>query len=190
MTYSSNSRITDTEEGITPELSPSYSRLINGTYARKTLPSITPFALSSLSGNDGYKSAIGYGANSIYSTSTTPDILIYLGKSNNEPTFGDYAPATDVNVRLAYQFKKRSASYDTTTKTYTNTVEVTLTNNSENILEVNEILLAYATSSSNISSNAVCVSRDILGENAFTIGANESVGFELTIKYTIAEPLQ
>ena len=39
-------------------------------------------------------------------------------------------------------------------------------------------------------STGVYYTRDLLGENSFVFNAKESVDFELTIKYTIAEPLQ
>ena len=158
-------------EDVSQTLSPRYSRNIAGDYVLAGFTSnfISSeynfyFSYGATMNRDGVK-AIGFGNN------TTP------------PTFNDYIPTGNTATKLTAVKKTDNTVYDDNTKTYTNTSNYTLTNNTENDLEINEIMLG--------SSGTACYyTRDLLGENSFIIGANDSVNFEITIKYTIAEPLQ
>ena len=84
-------------------------------------------------------------------------------------------------MKLTSVTTSNTTTYNDNTKTYTNVRMFTITNDSSNILPVNEIL---------IGTRGIAYIRELLGDNSFTIGAKESVKFELTIKYTVAEPLQ
>lgn len=161
---------TNVTEDVTQDLSPRYSRLVTGSYA------IIDFRPEFFrSGAFGFT----YG-NMIYSGSFP---AIGFGNNTANPTFNDYTPTGNVNTALNSVRKEYKIIYDDATKTYTCTGKYTLTNPTDNVLEINEIMLGYG--------DIRCYyTRDTLGDNSFTMGAKESVDFELTIKYTIAEPLQ
>ena len=158
-------------EDISPELSPRYSRTIKGTYVQ------AKFAPNFISTNEDFGFAYG-------PTLTGANNIIWFGKNTSPVTFNDYAPIGDYTVDLTRSQTKCNATYNSDTKTYTIISEYTLTNHSDNDLPVNEILIGRGADS------GVAYIREVLGENSFTIGAKESVKFEITIKYTIAEPLQ
>ena len=178
MTYSAIGN-TNVTEDVSYELSPRYSRLPNGSYALVAFPD----ALL----NANYAPVFYYGAGV-----TSGARCIGFGSNETAPSFNDYAPS--VSPTLARQLNSvRTSSktvYDDMTKTYTLTETYTLTNPSSNDLLINEILLGGLGSIISTTSNQLFVTRDLLGDNSFTIAGNESVKFELTVKYTIAEPLQ
>ena len=157
-------------EDVAQELSPRYSRLVNGSYAIKDFrPEFFKF------GSFGFT----YG-NMIFDGDTP---VIGFGNNTANPTFNDYTPTGNVKTTLNGVRADFKTIYDDATKTYIFTGNYTLTNPTDNVLEINEIMLGYG--------NIECYyTRDTLGDNSFTIGAKESVKFEITIKYTIAEPLQ
>jgi hypothetical protein len=164
-------------EDVSPELSPRYSRRINGDYV------LAPFPQSIL--NTIYPCDFAYG-------SRTQSYYRFIGFGNNTKavTFNDYAPTSLVGDTTITSVRATSnTTYDETSKTYTLVETYTLTNQTSKQLEVNEILLGGRGDSGN-EQGYIYITRDLLGDNSFTIGANESVKFELTIKYTIAEPLQ
>lgn len=157
-------------EDVTPELSPRYSRKYDGDYA-----------LTGYRGNIFSSSTIySFGFGNLMNTQGV--CCIGFGDNTAEVTFNDYVP-TGKYQPITSTKKSNETTYDSNTKTYTTIVKFTLTNPSSNILNINEIMLGSA-------STYVYYTRDLLGENSFVLNANESVDFELTIKYTIAEPLQ
>lgn len=164
-------------EDVSPELSPRYSRAINGNYI------LVPFPQAAI--NSQYVCDFAYG-----SVNQSYYRFVGFGNNTNAVTFNDYAPTSLVGntsirtVRTSYK-----TTYDETSKTYTLVELYTLTNPLSTALEVNEILVGGRGSIGD-ETGACYITRDLLGDNSFTIGANESVKFELTIKYTIAEPLQ
>ena len=113
----------------------------------------------------------------------------WFGNSTIEPTFDDYTVSGDYSTPLTKVYKGLEGSYDGSTKTYTVVASYTLTNPTSNQLVINEIALGF-TPSYGSGVGSYLITRDLLGSEAFTIEANESVNFELTIKYTIAEPLR
>ena len=155
-------------EDVSRELSPRYSRNIAGNYV---LEFFQPTFISSSN-----TFSFGYGTYNINTLS-----CIWFGKNTAPVTFNDYSAVGDYNVRLDAVQTSNNTTYNDNTKTYTNVRMFTITNTSSNILPVNEILIGTKT---------IAYIRELLGENSFTIGANESVKFELTIKYTVAEPLR
>lgn len=157
-------------EDVAQNLSPRYSRAITGAYQK------SEFAPYFIKSNQTFRF--------VYGVTGGAGPLIWFGKNTAPVTFEDYAPVGDYVVSLSSNKTRSNTTYDDSTKTYTYVSEYTLTNNSSNELPVNEILIG------NGDSGFVAYIRELLGENSFTIGANESVKFELTIKYTIAEPLQ
>ena len=167
LTYSAigNNNVT---EDVSHELSPRYSRNIAGTYV------LEYFNGTFISSDNTFLFA--YGTYNITSKS-----CIWFGKNTAPVTFNDYAAVGDYSMQLTAVATSNTTTYNDNTKTYTNVRMFTITNNSSNILPVNEIL---------IGTTKIAYIRELLGENSFTIGANESVKFELTIKYTVAEPLQ
>ena len=164
-------------EDVSQELSPRYSRTINGKYA------LVPFPRDVI--NSLYACDFAYGpVNQSYYR------FVGFGNNTNAVTFNDYAPTSLVGgARITAVRSSYNTTYDETSKTYTTVELYTLTNQSSIPLEVNEILLGGKGEFRN-EVGACYITRDLLGDNSFTIGANESVKFELTIKYTIAEPLQ
>ena len=160
-------------EDVSQNLSPRYSRTTNGNYA------LAFFTSNFIQTNQEFKF--------IYGIVPTPySFTIWFGKNTSAVNFNDYAPIADYNVILTSSETKNSTTYDDNLKTYTNVREYTLTNNSDNDLIVNEILIG---GSNNVPYGTAYL-RELMGDNSFTISAKESVKFELTIKYTIAEPLQ
>lgn len=167
LTFSAIGDSNITEE-VTPELSPRYSRTTNGSYGLVDFPSTfintrTPFVFY-------------YGSSLSLSVRT-----IGFGNNDTPVSFYDYIPqgtaTTLVSTRKSY-----STIYDQNTKTYTITELYVITNTSSNDLIINEIMIG--------SGDNIYITRDLLGENSFTLNGNESVNFEITIKYTIAEPLK
>lgn len=176
LTYSAIGK-TNVIEDVSQELSPRYSRAINGNYA------LVPFPQGIL--NSLYPCDFAYGS---YNQSYTR--AIGFGNNTNGVTFNDYAPTSSVgNTAITAVRTNYNTTYDETTKTYTLVETYTLTNQLSTPLEVNEIFLG---GKGDFASDLgfVYITRDLLGDNSFTIGDKESVKFELTIKYTIAEPLQ
>lgn len=167
-----NSNVT---EDVSQEVSPRYSRLLDGSYA---LADFKPYVFSPSYG----MSYISYGKQ--YS-STSGQRALWFGSGTNPVTFNDYAPSTIQNVNIIFTRSSYTVVYDETTKTYTSTEIYTLTNNTDLTLEITEILLGAP-----MGYYGIAYIRELLGENSFTFNARESVKFELTIKYTIAEPLQ
>ena len=169
LTYSAigNTNIT---EDVTPELSPRFSRTYNGNYV------LMDFIPSIFSSNT--TCAFSFGAN----MNKNAQCCIGFGDNTTEVTFNDYSPTGKYTPISSVQ-KTSETTYDNNTKTYTRIVKFTLTNPSSNTLNINEIMIGAA-------GTTVYYTRDLLGENSFVFNANESVDFELTIKYTIAEPLQ
>ena len=169
LTYSAigNTKVT---EDVAIELSPWYSRRFNGNY------SLADFISSIFSSNASCAFSFGAG---MYNEAPC---CIGFGDNTAEVTFNDYSPTGTYTPIRSVQ-KSTETTYDNSTKTYTRIVKFTLTNPSSNILNINEIMIGAG-------STLVYYTRDLLGENSFVINANESVDFELTIKYTIAEPLQ
>ena len=165
-------------EDVSQELSPRYSRSITGAY--NTPPFIPDFI------NTSYEPSFNYGA--WYSVTPTNSRLIYFGDNTANVTFNDYAPTGEHTVEINSVRKSAITTYDENTKTYTSVETFTLTNNSKYDLPINEILLAISSSSGGNAQYAYV--RELLGGNSFTLNSKESVNFELTIKYTIAEPLQ
>lgn len=161
---------TNVTEDVTHELSPRYSRLATGSYAIKDFrPEFFKYGAF----------VFTYG-NMIYNGSAP---CIGFGNNTANPTFNDYAPTGNVKTTLNNVRAEYNTIYDDATKTYIFTGKYTLTNPTDNMLEINEIMLGYG--------DIGCYyTRDTLGDNSFTIGGKESVKFEITIKYTIAEPLQ
>lgn len=176
LTYSAIGK-TNVIEDVSQELSPRYSRDVNGNYV------LSPFPQAVL--NSAFPCEFAYGSYFISAYR-----FIGFGNNTNAVTFNDYGPTSLVGktpitaVRTSY-----NTTYDETSKTYTLVEIYTLTNRLSTPLEVNEILLGGRGSIGN-ENGEIYITRDLLGDNSFTIGANESVKFELTIKYTIAEPLQ
>ena len=159
---------TNITEDVSHELSPRYSRNISGNYVLEF------FQPSFISSENTF--LFGYGARDVNGLS-----CIWFGKNTAPVTFNDYAAVGDYRITLGAVETSNTTTYNDNTKTYTNVRMFTITNTSSNILPVNEILIGTGT---------IAYIRELLGENSFTIGAKESVKFELTIKYTIAEPLQ
>ena len=166
-------------EDVSQALSPRYSRAITGAY--KT-PLFIPEFIST-----EYEPSFKYGA--WYTLSQTNTRLIYFGDNTANVTFNDYAPTGEHTVQINSVRKQAITTYDENTKTYTSVETFTLTNNANYDLPINEILLAVNSPSSGEYAQYAYV-RELLGENSFTLNSKESVNFELTIKYTIAEPLQ
>ena len=165
-------------EDVSKELSPRYSRTITGAY--KTLPFIPEFISTEVI------PAFKYGA--WHTSSQTNRRLIYFGNNTANVTFNDYAPTGEYVAEIDSVRKTATTTYDENTKTYTSVETFTLTNNNNYNLPINEILLAVTPPSGAYAQYAYV--RELLGENSFTLNSKESVNFELTIKYTIAEPLQ
>ena len=171
--YSSltGSAIGDTKvtEDVSQNLSPRYSRNIYGQY---TIGSFTPSFI-----NSGVGYSICYGAKI-----PSGAFSIWFGKNTAPVSFDDYAPVSNyTSLQLTAVETSTNTIYDSNSKTYTTVKMYTITNPSDNELPVNEIL---------IGNDRTAYLREVLNENSFIIGAKESVKFELTIKYTIAEPLQ
>ena len=168
LTYSAIGNTNITEE-VTPELSPRYSRTNNGSYRLVSFPvNVTDTSR-----------AFGFS----YGNTITGDYrTIGLGNNETAVSFYDYTPHGTA-TSIASTRKSFSTVYDENTKTYTITELYVITNTSSNDLIINEIMLGSG-------NNYMYITRDLLGENSFTLNANESVNFEITIKYTIAEPLQ
>lgn len=165
-------------EDVTQEISPRYSRSIRGEYK-------TPIFIPNFISTDETPS-FKYGA--WYTFSSTNTRLIYFGDNTANVTFNDYAPTGEHDVEINAIRKSATTTYDKNTKIYTNVETFTLTNNSNYDLPINEILLAVSSYSGEYAQYAYV--RELLGENSFTLNSKESINFELTIKYTIAEPLQ
>lgn len=169
LTYSAigNTNIT---EDVTPELSPRYSRKYNGDYE------LVYYASEIFSSGTSYAFSFGNNINKQGSCA------IGFGDNTTEVTFNDYSP-TGQYQPITSVLKSTKTTYNNNTKTYTKIAKFTLTNPYGTTLNINEIMLG--------SGNAlVYYTRDLLGENSFVLNAKESVDFELTINYTIAEPLQ
>lgn len=179
LTYSAigDSNVT---EDVAHELSPRYSRLPSGSYALVAFPN----ALL----NASYPATFFYGA----SPNISGARCIGFGSNETPPSFNDYAPSVSSGLTMQLNSTRVSSKiiYDDITKTYTLTELYTLTNTTKNNLVINEILLGGLGSIIGTTSIQLYVTRDLLGNNSFTISGNESVKFELTVKYTIAEPLQ
>ena len=165
-------------EDVTQELSPRYSRTITGAY--KTSLFVPDFISTDTI------PAFKYGA--WYTSNQTNTRLIYFGNNTANVTFNDYAPTGEHVAEINSVRKTATTTYDENTKTYTSIETFTLTNNTNYDLPINEILLAVNAYSGSYAQYAYV--RELLGENSFTLNSKESVNFELTIKYTIAEPLQ
>lgn len=191
LTYSSigNSNVT---EDVANNLSPRYSRSISGNYILNPIGNY--YAGIILPSDISRVPTFDYGANDYIGGTSSSDYKrrIWFGSNTTPPTFDDYAPTGEHKVYLESTRTSYQTSYNKTTHTYTSVETFTLTNNSGYILEVNEILMGATSSIDYSGSNrgSCAYTRDLLGENSFSIGAKESVKFELTIKYTIAEPLQ
>lgn len=166
-------------EDVSQDLSPRYSRNYRGDYVLAQFPAW----LLDLSVNPTF----------LFGQSSYPRALrvVNFGNNTTDVTFNDYG-ATGTSTQLSDIRTDYKTTYDENTKTYTSIETFTLTNNTENVLEINEILLGGCgfETSTNGRGAQIYVTRNLLGENAFTMSARESVKFELTIKYTIAEPLQ
>ena len=191
LTYSSIGKSNVTED-VAKNLSPRYSRSIAGNYILN--PIGNNYVGVILPSNIEREPTFDYGANDYIGGSSSYKYArrIWFGNNTASPTFNDYAPTSERIVTLGSTRTSYQTSYDETTHTYTSVETFTLTNNSNYILEVNEILMGATTSTDDSGNNrgSCAYTRDLLGENSFSIGAQESVKFELTIKYTIAEPLQ
>ena len=191
LTYSSigNSNVT---EDVAHDLSPRYSRSISGNYILNPLGN--SYVGDILPSDIGREPTFDYGAKDYVGGTSSSKYArrIWFGSNTTSPTFNDYAPTGEHIVSLGSTRTSYQTSYDETTHTYTSVETFTLTNNSNYILEVNEILMGATTSIDYSGNNrgSCAYTRDLLGENSFSIGAKESVKFELTIKYTIAEPLK
>lgn len=170
-------------EDVSSDLSPRYSRLRSGAYQIIT----GNLLYSAISSNAVTSRKFFYGAYNSFTNSDRACSVIGFGNNTEDVTFNDYTPTGDVSVSLVSTFKSASTTYDNNTKTYTHTSLYTLTNNSNYALPINEIMLGFYT---DVSDYLVYFTRDLLGNNSFTIESKESVNFELSIKYTIAEPLQ
>lgn len=171
---------TNEAEGVTEDLSPTYSRRTDGTYFRYSLPSFIPFKENS-------STKFFYGR-SVYQQGSFLRI-IWFGNNTTEPNFNDYAPQSDYNEYIDSSRTSYNLTYDDVTKTYTSVELFTLINSSSNDLPINEIMIGFCYGT-DPRSTSFAISRDILGNNSFVLEAGESVKFELTIKYTIAEPLR
>ena len=171
---------TNITEDVATDLSPRYSRSLSGDYSLADFPAYI---------ND-LSSPIDF----YYGTSQISKVrCIWFGSGTAEPTFNDYAPTSSVGAYSITSTRTSYAStYDDNTKTYTSVELYTLTNNTSNALEINELLYGgTGRAKSNGSFNyPIAIIRILLGENSFTLEAGESVKFELTVKYTIAQPLQ
>lgn len=191
LTYSSVGNLNVTED-VAQNLSPRYSRNIAGDYILN--PIGNTYVGEVMPSNASRLPTFDYGANNYTggSGSSNYDRRIWFGSNTSEPTFNDYAPVSEHTVTLASTRTSYRTTYDEATHTYTSIEAYTLTNNSNYSLEVNEILIGATTSTDyyGVNKGSCAYTRDLLRENSFTIGAKESVKFELTIKYTIAEPLQ
>lgn len=179
LTYSAIGN-TNVTEDVARELSPRYSRLPTGTYALVAFPN----ALL----NASYPATFFYGV----STNISGARCIGFGSNETPTTFNDYAPVVTSGLSMPLSSTRVSSEiiYDDITKTYTLTELYTLTNTTNKNLVINEILLGGLGGIISTTSTQLYVTRDLLGNNSFTISGNESVKFELTVKYTIAEPLQ
>lgn len=163
-------------EDVSPEISPRFSRNITGNYERADfLPKV--FNLDNTS-------SICYGATS----SSIYGRQIWFGNNTSPVTFYDYAPTGENPTVFSSTRTEATTTYDEATKTYTSVELYTITNGTTNTYPINEICLGGAYSQT--SGKRVIYLRELLGENSFVLGPSESVKFELTIKYTIAEPLQ
>ena len=118
--------------------------------------------------------------------------IVWFGSGTNEPTFTDFAPTANFIRVIVKTNKSITRTYNPITKTYTVTSLYVLTNSGSDDMAINEILIggAYGIERRPSTPNSCAFIRDVLGENSFILEAGESVNFELTIKYTIAEPLQ
>lgn len=176
---------------VSSELSPRYARDMTNTYFYMTYPTTQSLQYLSTSnmrfvyGNlsSSYSTPSGY--------TNLPMPFIAFGKGTNEPTFNDYSVLTDYSspVFIANVFKNISTTYNENTKTYTTIANWTFTNKSSNNLEINEICLGVSNPYQSGTYRHMIYTRDLLVES-FTLEAGESANFELTIKYTIPEPLQ
>lgn len=182
-------QLIDGENDIT--LSPRYSITIDGNYVQCSLFG-NLFASNFL---NGYIDNFAYGRQTYngggISTGQNPSI-VWFGSGTNEPSFTDYAPTANFKASITKTNKSLTRVYDANTKTFTVTSLYVLTNNSNNDLPINEILIggAYGIENRPSTPNSCAFIREILKENSFILEAGESVNFELSIKYTIAEPLQ
>lgn len=191
LTYSSVGSSNVTED-VAQNLSPRYSRNIDGDYILN--PVGNTYVGVIMPSNANQMPTFDFGAHNYTGTTSSSGYgrRIWFGSNTTEPTFNDYAPVSEHIVTLASTRTSYQTTYDQATHTYTSVEAYTLTNNSNYSLEVNEILIG-ATSTTDIygtNRGSCAYTRDLLRENSFVIGAKESVKFELTIKYTIAEPLQ
>ena len=171
---------TNVTEDVSTDLSPRYSRIMDGNYRLVNFPS--------------YINDIHTACEFIYGTyyGGYPR-RVWFGENTAEPTFNDYAPVSSVSyVQLNATRTSYNTTYDENTKTYTTVEMYTLTNNSSHTLNINEILYGGAGRNQQDGSfnYSIPIVREVLGDNSFTLQARESVKFELTIKYTIAEPLR
>lgn len=182
-------QLIDGENDIT--LSPRYSITIDGNYAQCSLFG-NLYAKNFL---QDYIDYFAYGKQAYTGGGTSSGenpSIVWFGSGTNEPLFTDYAPTADIKISLTKTNKSISRRYDANTKTFIVTTLYVLTNNSSNNLPINEILIggAYGIEVRPSTPNSCAFIREVLGENSFVLEAGESVNFELTIKYTIAEPLQ
>ena len=169
-------------EGETADNNPRISTAINGDKAYNVLLTNDTIGL--------FPKYFFYGAinNSSTGGNSGAGHHCWFGSSTAEVKFSDYAPVSNIgNYNLVGTKKSTTISYDETTKTYTMNGLYTITNNNNVELPINEICLGYTIA---YLSNSFIITRDLLGENSFILGAKESVNFEITIKYTIAQPLQ
>lgn len=171
--------------------SPRYSLNINGEYVQCSLFG-NLYAANFL---NGYIDKFCYGRETYYGGGTSPGnnpSIVWFGSGTNDPSFTDFAPTTNFKQSIIKTNKSLRRTYDPITKTYTITSLYVLTNSGSNNMVINEILIGGAYGIENRPSSANCCAfiRDVLGENSFVLEVGESVNFELTIKYTIAEPLQ
>ena len=169
LTYSAvgNNKVT---EDVAVELSPRYSRQYDGNYK------LAYYASEIFSSDTSY--AFGFGNN----INTQGSCSIGFGDNTTEVTFNDYSP-TGTYQAITSVLKSTETTYNDNTKTYTKIAKFTLSNPYSTILNINEIMIGSG-------NTKVYYTRDLLGENSFVLNAKESVDFELTINYTIAEPLQ
>ena len=176
---------------VSSELSPRYARDMANVYFYMANP--TTQSLQYLS--TGNMRFVYGNLSSAYSTPSgyqnLPMPFIAFGKGTNEPTFNDYSVSTDYSspVFIVNVFKNINTTYNENTKTYTTIANWTFTNKSTNNLEINEICLGVSNPHQSSTYRHMIYTRDLLTES-FTLEAGESANFELTIKYTIPEPLQ
>ena len=171
--------------------SPRYSLNIKGEYVQCSLFG-NLYAANFL---NGYIESFSYGRTASYGGGTSSGenpSLVWFGSGTNEPVFTDFAPTANFEQYITKTNKSITRTYDPVTKTYTVTSLYVLTNPGTKDMAINEILIggAYGIEYRPSLPNCCAFIREVLGENSFILEAKESVNFELTIKYTIAEPLQ